>query len=82
MTVTVQLDAEVEVRLLAEARAQGISLEAYLASVIRRAAAPEDGPDIALTDFEAGLNELAEGSEGLPVLPPEAFRSDSIYGDG
>ena len=27
------------------------------------------------------LNELAERSRGLPVLPPEAFERESIYED-
>jgi len=81
VTVAVQLNTELQVKLLAEARAQGISLEAYLANVITHVAAPEGKPQITLKDFEAGLNELAEGSERLPILPPEAFRRDSIYGD-
>jgi hypothetical protein len=81
MMVTVQLDANLQDKLLAEARAQGVSLEAYLAGVIQRAAASEGKPPISLTEFEAGLRELADGSEQLPVLAPDAYRRDSIYGD-
>jgi hypothetical protein len=81
MAVSVQLDAELQEHFLAEARAQGISLEAYLASVIAHAAA-QGRPKITTQEFGAGLDELAGGSEKLPVLPPEAYRRDSIYGDG
>ena len=34
MTITLQLKPEIEQRLLAQALAQGVSLEAYVASVI------------------------------------------------
>ena len=81
MTVTVQLEPTLEARLLGEARAQGVPLDAYLASVIAQVAAPKGPPVTTSTDFEAGLDELAEGSERLPVLPPEAYRRDSIYGE-
>jgi hypothetical protein len=81
VTVMVQLEPTLEARLLAEARAQGVPLEAYLASVIAQVAAPKSQPETTSTDFEAGLDELAEGSERLPVLPPEAYRRDGIYGD-
>jgi hypothetical protein len=63
VTVTVQLNAELEVKLLAEARAQGISLDAYIADVVTHAAASDGRHEITLRDLEAGLDELAEGSE-------------------
>ncbi len=81
MTVTVRLEPEIEERLLAQARAQGISLDAYLRTVIEQAAAVGSRPGVSLGEFDAGLKALAEGSERLPVLPPEAYRRESIYGD-
>jgi len=30
-------------------------------------------------DFEAALDDLAQGSDKLPVLPPEATNRDGIY---
>lgn len=81
MTVTVQLEPTLEARLLAEAHAQGVPFEAYLASVIAQAAAPRDRIETTLKDFDAGLDALAEGSERLPVLPPQAYCRDSVYGE-
>jgi hypothetical protein len=80
MIVTLELKPEVERRVLAQAAAQGVSLEAYLASVIEGALPiePEEG---SLEEFEADMDALAEGSELLPVLPPEAFSRESIYGN-
>lgn len=79
MTVTVQLEPTLEAKLLAEARAGGLPIEAYLVRVIAQATAPEPQARTVPTDFDAGLDELVEGSESLPVLPPEAYRRESIY---
>jgi len=81
VTITVRLEPEIEERLLAQARAQGIPLDAYLRTVIEQAATLEGRAEVSLDEFDAGLDSLAEGSERLPVLPPEAYRRESIYGD-
>jgi predicted transcriptional regulator len=81
VTITVRLEPEVETRLSARARAQGMSLDAYVRTVIEQIAVAEGPPQVALEEFEAGLDALAEGSEQLPVLPPEAYRRESIYGE-
>ena len=44
-------------------------------------AAIERPTEVSLGEFEAGLDALAEGCETLPVLPPAAYRRESIYGD-
>ena len=82
MTITVRLEPELEERLLAQARAQGLPLDVYLRTVIEQAAVLEGPPDVSPDEFDAALDALAEGSEHLPVLPPEAYRRESIYGDG
>jgi hypothetical protein len=82
VTVTVQLEPNVEARLLAQARAQGVPLEAYLQAVVDQIAARGGPPDVSIEESEIGLDTLAEGCEQLPVLPPGAYRRESIYGDG
>jgi hypothetical protein len=32
-------------------------------------------------EFRSAFDSLAEGMEGLPVLPPEAFERESLYAD-
>ena len=81
MRITVELTPEVEARLWARACAQGVSLAAYVQTVIEQIAALESSEVGSLEEFEAGMDALAEGSEQLPVLPPEAYSRESIYGD-
>jgi hypothetical protein len=84
MTIKIQVEPEVEASLLARARARGMTLDAYVRSLIEGAAAaaePASSP-MSLAEFDAALGELAEGSENLPVLPPEAYTREGIYGNG
>jgi hypothetical protein len=81
MTITLDLKPEVEERVLAHAQAQGVSLETYLASLIEAQVAPLVPPRASLEQFLAELEELSEGTEGIPVLPPEALTRAGIYGD-
>lgn len=80
MTVTLDLDPELEERVVAQAVAQGLSLEGYLLSVIEAAAVPAAAERASLEEFEAAMDELAEGLDHLPVLAPEALTRESIYG--
>jgi hypothetical protein len=82
MTITVQLTPEIEARLVARARDRGMSLSALVQSMIERIAGERKERKIALEAFDAALDELAEGSENLPVLSPQAYRREGIYGDG
>jgi hypothetical protein len=81
MTLTLQLKPEVEERLLAHAQAQGVSLETYVAGMIEAQvlSAPKRRPS--LEEFEADLESIADGTDDIPVLPPEALTREAIYGD-
>jgi hypothetical protein len=81
MVVMLERAPEVEQRLIAQAASRGVSLEAYLQSLIEAAVlvvSPDDGT---LAEFEADMDAFSEGTERLPVLPPEAFTREGIYGD-
>jgi len=81
MTVRIELKPEVEASVVAEARARGLSVEAYLQQVI------EDHADAHHLDpsyparVEAMLDKLAEMGKDLPHLPSSAFTRESIYQD-
>ena len=81
MTITLELKPEVEERVLAQARAQGLSPERYLTSVIEAQVLPTEPPRASLEQFLAELDEFAEGTDDIPVLPPEALTREAIYGD-
>ena len=81
MTITLDLKPEVEERVLAEAQAQGVPVESYLAGVIEAQVMPERKRRPTLEEFEADLEAIAEGTDDIPVLPPEALTREAIYGD-
>lgn len=81
MTITLDLKPEVEERVVAQAQAQGVPLETYLASLIEAQVTPLEAPRASLEQFLAELEEFAEGTDDIPVLPPEALTREAIYGD-
>ena len=82
MTITVQVPPQIEATLLSRARAQGMTVDAYVQSLIAGAATEPQSPPMSLDEFEAALDELSEGSENWPVLPPDAYTREGIYGNG
>jgi hypothetical protein len=81
MTITLQLTPEIEQRVLAQAQAQSVSLGSYVAGVIEAQVLPGPKRRPTLEEFEAGLEAIAEGTDDIPVLPPEALTRAAIYGD-
>ena len=80
MTATLELNPEVEQQVLAQAQAAGLTVEAYLLSVIQAAASPVPGERASLEEFEAAMDQMAECLDNVPVLAPEATSRESIYG--
>ena len=80
MTVTLDLKPDLEQRVVAQAAAEGVSLESYLLSVIETAAVRNTTERPTLEEFEAAMDEIAEGTDHIPVLDPEAITRESIYG--
>jgi hypothetical protein len=81
MTLTLQLKPEVEERLLAHAQAQGVSLETDVAGMIEERVLPDPKRRPSLEEFEADLEAIAEGTDAIPVLPPEALTREAIYAE-
>lgn len=80
MPISIELKPEVEERLGREASARGVSLEAYVEDLIERQVSGTDkAPGIGLEELDRVLDALAEGSDGRPTLPPEAYTRESIY---
>jgi hypothetical protein len=80
MTVTLDLTPELETCAAAQGVAQGLSMEAYLLSIIEAAAAPASAAWASLEELEAVIGALAGGLDDVPVLAPEAFTREAIYG--
>ena len=82
MAFTLHLRPDMERDLAAQAQAQGLSLEAYVQSLIERQLGIQgQGQKLSLEEFEAELDGLAAYSEKIPLLPLEAFTRDEIYRD-
>jgi hypothetical protein len=81
MTLNVEINSETAARLLAEAQAQGMSLEKVAERLLLEALASRAVPSGALTvaEFHAMLESLRAGSEDLPNLPTESFTRESFY---
>ena len=81
MTVRLELKADVEANLAAQARARGVPLDAYLQSVIENLARTEAARPDSRQDLETTLDALAELGRDLPHLPSSAFSRETIYRD-
>jgi hypothetical protein len=83
MTIRVELNAEIEARLLAEARAKGLPVETVAERLLAEALARPPRLEARLTgaEFHRMLEELARGSETLPDLTTESFSRESFYED-
>ena len=83
MTIQVEISPEVEARLVAEARAQGIPPEKVAERLLQEALATRSIPQGNLTveELHVMLNAIAEGSDKLPRVPTSAFTRESFYED-
>ncbi|MBI4874516.1 MAG: hypothetical protein HY822_07780 [Acidobacteria bacterium] len=81
MTVTLNLNPDLQRRLTREAQARGMALDAYLQALLESEGSYERHPETDLQQFRAMMNALAEGASQLPPLPSDSFRRESIYRD-
>lgn len=81
MTVRLELTPDIEAGLLAQARASGLSIEAYAERVLRErittTSSPQSGPTAKAKAFE----EWARNHSALPILPAEAYRRENLVRD-
>jgi hypothetical protein len=83
VTIKVQLNAETEARLKAEAEAQGLPLETVAERLLKEALAERVLSNVRMSveEFHRMLGAMAEGSQKLPELPTESFSRESFYED-
>jgi hypothetical protein len=81
MTIEVEVTAEIEAKLAAEARTQGIPLAKVAERLLQEALAARSVLDgnLSVDEFHAMLKSLAAGSEQLPNLPTKSFTRESFY---
>ena len=83
MTIRVEISPEAEANLAAQAVVRGIALEQYASRLLEDAAKPFVVGKGNLTPEEVDTlsMRLSEGSEHLPILPPEVNDRASYYED-
>ncbi len=77
ITITVPDDVAVQ------ARAHGVSIEAYVGQLIEQARSKPEAVKQPRTreQIESFFSAMAEGSDQLPTLPTESFSRESFYED-
>ena len=83
MTIRVNLNPEMEARLISEARSQGVPLEKLAERLLNEALTASSLSHGVLTvdEFHHMPEGMAEGSEKLPNLPSKSFSRESFYED-
>lgn len=82
--IQIELRPEIEARLVAEAQARGVDIEAYVESLLEQAVttpgtlAPRRRTR---EEMRAFYDALAAHSDKIPQLPDEAFTRESFYQD-
>jgi len=81
MTVTVELPKEIEERFLAQAKARGMSLGAYVQEFLERSTQSAIQPTrLSVEDVDRFFDEAADMvPTGVPSLSNEAMSRESIY---
>jgi hypothetical protein len=83
MTISVELNSEIEARLTSEAVQRGMTTEALASRLLTEALAPfTPGTGRLTAQSLKELTELlTEGSDKLPILPLEVNNRESYYED-
>jgi hypothetical protein len=78
--VLTEVKPETAELLAAQARAQGLSVDAYLKMLLGMPEQKNALAGLSDEEFDALMDEFASGTESLPPLPPDFSRQD-IYCD-
>jgi hypothetical protein len=82
MTIRVDLSPETRAELGRQAAAHGLDIGQYAASLLEEAAHVPAGPGkLNTAQFDRTLQELAQFSAKIPVLPDDALTRESLYRD-
>ena len=79
MTVTLNLKPEVEAGLSAQARANGMTLEEYLLSIVEGAASSVAEPNLSPEQRAAAYEAWSAAHRPTPDLSDQAVSRESMY---
>ena len=82
MTIIIDIKPEVQAELSRQAAAHGVDIGSYAASLLEEAAhIPAGAKTLSESQLDTALQELAQFSHKIPLLPDEAFSRESLYRD-
>jgi len=82
MTIIVDIKPEVQVALSRQAAAHGVDIGAYAASLLEEATSVRPGAKTLSQDqLDLTLQEMAQFSHKIPLLPDEASSRESLCRD-
>ena len=82
MTIIIEIKPEVQEELSRQAAAHGVDVGSYAASLLEEAAhVPAGSKRLSPSQLDQTLQELAQFSDKIPLLPDEAFSRASLYRD-
>jgi len=83
MTITIEIEPEIQAELAAQAAARGMDMAAYAATLLKEAThVPSAGRKrLNLEQVAKLLDEMAQFSYKIPSLPDEALSRESLYQD-
>jgi hypothetical protein len=81
MSILIDIKPEVQAELGRQAAAHGVDLGAYASSLLEEAAQAAGGSKTLQEQLDRTLQELAQFSHKIPLLPDEAFSRESLYWD-
>ena len=79
MTVTLNFNPELEAGLLAQAQASGLTVEAYVQSVIESAVLPTLEKPASAEERAAAFEAWSAGHRPTPLLSDHAVSREGIY---
>jgi hypothetical protein len=82
MSIIIDIKPEVQVELSRQAAAHGLDVGAYAATLLEEAVhTPAGFKNLSHSELDKTLEELAQFSHKIPLLPDEAFSRESLYRD-
>ena len=81
MTIVVDIKPEVQAELSRQAAVQGVEIGVYAAILLEEAAHIEEPRRLGREAICSTLQELAQFSHKIPLLPDEALSRDGLYRD-
>jgi hypothetical protein len=82
MSIIIDIKPEVQEELSRQAAAHGVDIGAYAATLLEEAAHLAAGSKtLSQEQLDKTLQELAQFSQKIPLLPDAAFSRESLYQD-